>query len=52
MKARSRLARIRSCPRVVGTTHEYADFNRLEIVLVIVNFEPVDITPLRPVPTP
>jgi hypothetical protein len=26
------------------------DFNRLEIVLVIVNFKPVDIDPLRPAP--
>jgi rod shape-determining protein MreC len=34
------------------TVQPVVDFNRLEIVLVIVNFEPVDITPLIPVPTP
>ena len=28
------------------------DFNKLEIVLVIVNFKPVDFAPLLPVPTP
>ncbi len=28
------------------------DFNRLEIVLVIVNFKPVDISPLEPTPAP
>jgi rod shape-determining protein MreC len=28
------------------------DFSRLEIVLVIMNFKPVDITPLIPVETP
>jgi rod shape-determining protein MreC len=35
-----------------ATVQPVVDFNRLEIVLVIVNFKPVDISPLRPVPTP
>ena len=35
-----------------ATVQPVVDFNRLEIVLVIVNFEPVDITPLEPVTTP
>jgi rod shape-determining protein MreC len=35
-----------------ATVQPVVDFNRLEIVLVIVNFEPVDISPLIPVPTP
>jgi rod shape-determining protein MreC len=35
-----------------ATVQPVVDFNRLEIVLVIVNFKPVDITPLVPVPTP
>lgn len=35
-----------------ATVQPVVDFNRLEIVLVIVNFEPVDFTPLVPVPTP
>ena len=35
-----------------ATVQPVVDFNRLEIVLVIVNFEPVDIAPLVPVPTP
>lgn len=35
-----------------ATVQPVVDFNRLEIVLVIVNFEPVDFTPLLPVPTP
>jgi len=33
-----------------ATVQPVADFNRLEIVLVIVNFKPVDIAPLRPAP--
>jgi rod shape-determining protein MreC len=35
-----------------ATVQPVVDFNRLEIVLVIVNFEPVDFAPLLPVPTP
>jgi rod shape-determining protein MreC len=35
-----------------ATVQPVVDFNQLEIVLVIVNFEPVDFTPLVPVPTP
>jgi rod shape-determining protein MreC len=35
-----------------ATVQPVVDFNRLEIVLVIINFEPVDFTPLVPVPTP
>jgi rod shape-determining protein MreC len=35
-----------------ATVQPVVDFNRLEIVLVIVNFKPVDISPLIPVPTP
>ena len=35
-----------------ATVQPVVDFNRLEIVLVIVNFKPVDFTPLVPVPTP
>jgi rod shape-determining protein MreC len=33
-----------------ATVQPVVDFNRLEIVLVIVNFKPVDITPLLPAP--
>ncbi len=33
-----------------ATVQPVVDFNRLEIVLVIVNFKPVDIAPLVPVP--
>ena len=33
-----------------ATVQPVVDFNRLEIVLVIVNFSPVDITPLMPAP--
>jgi rod shape-determining protein MreC len=33
-----------------ATVQPVVDFNRLEIVLVIVNFKPVDITPLVPAP--
>lgn len=33
-----------------ATVQPVVDFNRLQIVLVIVNFEPVDFTPLVPVP--
>jgi len=33
-----------------ATVQPVVDFNGLEIVLVIVNFKPVDIDPLRPVP--
>lgn len=33
-----------------ATVQPVVDFNRLQIVLIIVNFEPVDITPLIPVP--
>src|SRR5215208_4790772 len=35
-----------------ATVQPVVDFNRIEIVLVIVNFKPVDISPLIPVPTP
>jgi rod shape-determining protein MreC len=36
-----------------ATVQPVVDFNRLEIVLVIVNFKPVDISPLTPsTPTP
>jgi rod shape-determining protein MreC len=28
------------------------DFDQLEIVLVITNFEPIDISPLEPTPAP
>jgi rod shape-determining protein MreC len=35
-----------------ATVQPVVDFNRLEIVLVIVNFKPVDFSPLLPVPTP
>lgn len=33
-----------------ATVQPVVDFNRLEIVLVIINFKPVDITPLLPAP--
>lgn len=33
-----------------ATVQPVVDFNRLPIVLVIVNFKPVDISPLRPLP--
>ena len=33
-----------------ATVQPVVDFNRLQIVLIIVNFEPVDITPLIPLP--
>jgi rod shape-determining protein MreC len=33
-----------------ATVQPVVDFNRLQIVLIIVNFEPVDITPLVPLP--
>ena len=33
-----------------ATVQPVVDFNRLQIVLVIVNFEPVDISPLLPIP--
>lgn len=33
-----------------ATVQPVVDFNRLQIVLIIVNFKPVDITPLVPVP--
>jgi len=33
-----------------ATVQPVVDFNRLQIVLVIVNFKPVDISPLRPLP--
>ncbi len=33
-----------------ATVQPVVDFNRLQIVLVIVNFKPVDITPLAPTP--
>ncbi|MGH8457791.1 MAG: rod shape-determining protein MreC [Nevskiales bacterium] len=33
-----------------ATVQPVVDFNRLEIVLVIVNFKPVDIAPLSPAP--
>jgi rod shape-determining protein MreC len=35
-----------------ATVQPVVDFNRLEIVLVIVNFKPVDISPLSTVPAP
>ena len=35
-----------------ATVQPAVDFSRLEIVLVITNFRPVDITPLEPVTTP
>jgi rod shape-determining protein MreC len=35
-----------------ATVQPAVDFSRLEIVLVITNFRPVDITPLVPVPNP
>jgi rod shape-determining protein MreC len=35
-----------------ATVQPVVDFNQLKIVLVIVNFKPVDINPLFPVPTP
>lgn len=35
-----------------ATVQPVVDFNRLELVLVIVNFKPVDFSPLIPVPTP
>ena len=35
-----------------ATVQPVVDFNRLAIVLVIVNFKPVDFSPLEPVPTP
>jgi rod shape-determining protein MreC len=35
-----------------ATVQPVVDFNRLEFVLVIVNFKPVDFSPLLPVPTP
>ena len=33
-----------------ATVQPVVDFNRLQIVLVIVNFQPVDISPLVPTP--
>ena len=33
-----------------ATVQPVVDFNRLQIVLIIVNFEPVDISPLIPLP--
>jgi rod shape-determining protein MreC len=33
-----------------ATVQPVVDFNRLQIVLIITNFEPVDFTPLVPVP--
>lgn len=33
-----------------ATVQPVVDFNRLQIVLIIINFEPVDITPLLPAP--
>jgi len=33
-----------------ATIQPVVDFNRLQIVLIIVNFQPVDITPLEPAP--
>jgi rod shape-determining protein MreC len=33
-----------------ATVQPVVDFNRLQIVLIIVNFKPVDITPLIPAP--
>jgi rod shape-determining protein MreC len=35
-----------------ATVQPAVDFSRLEIVLVIINFRPVDITPLLPLPSP
>jgi rod shape-determining protein MreC len=35
-----------------ATVQPVVDFNRLEIVLVIVNFKPVDISPVEPAPAP
>jgi rod shape-determining protein MreC len=35
-----------------ATVQPVVDFNRLQLVLVIVNFQPVDISPLEPVPGP
>ena len=35
-----------------ATVQPVVDFSRLEIVLVIVNFKPVDISPLAPAPAP
>lgn len=35
-----------------ATIQPAVDFSRLEIVLVITNFRPVDITPLEPLPSP
>jgi rod shape-determining protein MreC len=35
-----------------ATVQPVVDFNRLEIVLVIVNFKPIDISPLSPTPAP
>jgi rod shape-determining protein MreC len=35
-----------------ATVQPVVDFNRLVIVLVIVNFKPVDISPLEPTPAP
>jgi rod shape-determining protein MreC len=35
-----------------ATVQPAVDFSRLEIVLVIINFRPVDITPLVPLPSP
>jgi rod shape-determining protein MreC len=35
-----------------ATVQPVVDFNQLKIVLVIVNFKPVDFSPLEPVPTP
>jgi hypothetical protein len=35
-----------------ATVQPVVDFNRLAIVLVIVNFEPVDFSPLERAPTP
>jgi cell shape-determining protein MreC len=33
-----------------ATVQPVTDFNRLQIVLIIVNFKPVDIAPLLPAP--
>jgi rod shape-determining protein MreC len=33
-----------------ATVQPVVDFNRLQFVLIIINFEPVDITPLEPIP--
>jgi rod shape-determining protein MreC len=35
-----------------ATIQPAVDFSRLEIVLVITNFRPVDIAPLEPLPSP